>query len=40
MLLPGIRIKTGPNDFFPIEQEQLMRWNGKSWDLFGKVLGK
>ena len=40
MLLPGIRVKTGPNDFFPIEQEQLMRWNGKSWDLFGKVLGK
>jgi ABC-type branched-subunit amino acid transport system substrate-binding protein len=40
MLLPGIRVKTGPNDFFPIEQEQLARWNGKTWDLFGKVFGK
>ena len=40
MLLPGIRIKTGPDDFFPIEQEQLQRWNGKSWDLFGKIYGK
>ncbi len=40
MLLPGIRIKTGPNDFYPIEQEQLARWNGKTWDLFGKAYGK
>ena len=40
MLLPGVRIKTGPNDFYPIEQEQLARWNGKTWDLFGKAYGK
>ena len=40
MLLPGIRIKTGPDDFYPIEQEQLMRWDGKTWVLFGKVYGK
>ena len=40
MLLPGIRIKTGPNDFYPIEQEQMMRWDGKTWQLFGKVYGK
>ena len=40
MLLPGIRIKTGPDDFFPIEQEQMMRWDGKTWQLFGKVYGK
>ena len=40
MLLPGIRVKTGPNDFFPLEQEQAVRWNGKSWELFGKVYGK
>ncbi len=39
MLLPGIRIKTGPNDFYPLEQEQLARWNGKTWDLFGKAYG-
>ena len=40
MLLPGINIKTGPDDFFPIEREQLARWDGKTWVLFGKVLGR
>ncbi len=40
MLLPGIRIKTGPDDFYPIEQEQMLRWDGKTWQLFGKVYGK
>ena len=35
--LPGIRIKTGPNDFFPIENQQLSRFDGKTWVLFGKV---
>ncbi len=39
MLLPGIRIKTSADDFFPIEQEQLARWDGKTWVLFGKTLG-
>jgi branched-chain amino acid transport system substrate-binding protein len=37
MLLPGVNIKTGPNDFYPIEREQLMRFNGKHWEGFGKV---
>jgi len=40
MLLPGVNIKTGPDDFFPIEREQLGRWDGKTWVLFGKVLGR
>jgi branched-chain amino acid transport system substrate-binding protein len=40
MLLPGVNIKTGPDDFFPIEREQLMKFNGKSWELFGKVYGR
>jgi len=40
MLLPGVNIKTGPDDFFPIEREQLMRFNGKTWELFGKVYGR
>ena len=38
VLLPGIRINTGPNDFFPIEQMQLMRFNGESWELFGDII--
>lgn len=40
MLLPGVNIKTGPDDFYPIEREQLMRFNGKTWELFGKVYGR
>ena len=40
MLLPGVNIKTGPDDFFPIEREQMQRFNGKGWELFGKVYGR
>jgi len=40
MLLPGVNIKTGPDDFYPIEREQLARFNGKTWELFGKVYGR
>jgi branched-chain amino acid transport system substrate-binding protein len=40
MSLPGVNIKTGPNDFYPIEREQLARFNGKTWVLFGKVYGR
>lgn len=29
MLLPGIRINTSPTDFYPIEQEQLARFDGE-----------
>ncbi len=38
VLLPGIKINTGPNDFFPIEQMQLMKFNGESWELFGDII--
>ena len=40
VLLPGISINTSPNDFYPIEQVQLARFDGKRWVLFGDVLGK
>ena len=40
MLLPGVNIKTGPDDFDPIEREQLMKFDGKTWQLFGKVYGR
>jgi branched-chain amino acid transport system substrate-binding protein len=40
MLLPGVNVKTGPDDFYPIERSQLMKFNGKSWELFGKVYGR
>ena len=38
MLLPGININTSPTNFAPIQQLQLMRFKGQTWDLFGKVL--
>jgi ABC-type branched-subunit amino acid transport system substrate-binding protein len=40
MLIPGVNIKTGPDDFYPIERSQLMKFNGTSWELFGKVYGR
>jgi branched-chain amino acid transport system substrate-binding protein len=38
MLLPGIKINTSADNFAPIKQMQLQRFNGKSWELFGDVL--
>jgi branched-chain amino acid transport system substrate-binding protein len=40
MLLPGIRVNTSPTDFYPIEQVQLMRFDGKTWVLFGEILSR
>jgi ABC-type branched-subunit amino acid transport system substrate-binding protein len=38
MLLPGIRIDTGPTDYSPVEQMQLQRFDGKQWVLFGEII--
>jgi branched-chain amino acid transport system substrate-binding protein len=38
MLLPGIKVNTGPNDFFPIKQMQMMRFKGDTWELFGPIM--
>jgi branched-chain amino acid transport system substrate-binding protein len=38
VLLPGIKINTGPNDFAPISSLQLMRFKGEKWELFGDVI--
>jgi branched-chain amino acid transport system substrate-binding protein len=37
-LLPGIKINTSRTDYAPIEQLQLMRFQGEHWSLFGEVL--
>jgi len=37
MSLPGINVKTSSTDFYPIQREQLARFDGKTWKLFGKV---
>jgi branched-chain amino acid transport system substrate-binding protein len=38
LLLPGIRINTSPTDFAPIEQEQLAKFDGERWVLFGDLF--
>jgi branched-chain amino acid transport system substrate-binding protein len=37
MLLPGIKVNTSPTDFYPIEQEQLAKFTGETWQLFGEI---
>ena len=36
--LPGMRIKTGPTDFAPLEQLQMMRFKGETWERFGPMM--
>jgi ABC-type branched-subunit amino acid transport system substrate-binding protein len=38
LLIPGIAVNTGPQDFFPIEQLQMMKFDGKSWQFFGPII--
>jgi branched-chain amino acid transport system substrate-binding protein len=38
MLLPGIKINTSPTDFFPIDDQQMMRFTGELWETFGPIL--
>jgi ABC-type branched-subunit amino acid transport system substrate-binding protein len=38
MLLPGITLSTSADDFNPIKQMQLEKFDGKTWNLFGDVV--
>jgi ABC-type branched-subunit amino acid transport system substrate-binding protein len=38
LLLPGVKINTGPSDFAPIKQVQMARFDGSRWQLFGPIL--
>jgi branched-chain amino acid transport system substrate-binding protein len=38
MLLPGITVSTSADDFAPIKQMQLMKFDGTTWRLFGDVI--
>lgn len=40
LLYEGIRIKTGPDDYFPVDQMQLVRFDGVRWVPFGEVFGR
>ena len=36
--LPGTKIRTSPTDFAPLEQLQMQKFKGESWELFGPVM--
>jgi len=38
MLLPGVVINTSPTNFAPLQQQQMMRFNGERWERFGPVM--
>jgi branched-chain amino acid transport system substrate-binding protein len=38
MFLEGIKVNTSPTDYFVLEQLQMMKFNGQSWDFFGPVI--
>ncbi|MDM0017625.1 ABC transporter substrate-binding protein [Variovorax saccharolyticus] len=40
MLYPGIRLKTGPDNFYPIRQMQLVRFDGTGYEKSGDLLGQ
>jgi branched-chain amino acid transport system substrate-binding protein len=38
LLLPGIKVNTGPNDFYPVQSVKLQRFKGETFELFGDVI--
>jgi branched-chain amino acid transport system substrate-binding protein len=38
MFLPGIKINTGPTDFYPIKQMQMQQFDGERWVPIGPIL--
>jgi branched-chain amino acid transport system substrate-binding protein len=40
ILLPGIKVQTGPDDGYALEAMQVMRFDGNRWKLVGDVVQK
>ena len=38
MLLPGVKVNTSADNFSPIREEALAKFNGESWEQFGDLL--
>jgi branched-chain amino acid transport system substrate-binding protein len=38
MLQPGIRVKTGPDDYYPLKQMRLVKFDGTAWVPFGDAI--
>jgi branched-chain amino acid transport system substrate-binding protein len=37
-LLPGVQIKTTPNDYYPMDKVKLARYHGTHWQFFGNLV--
>src|SRR5919202_2755404 len=37
-LLPGVRIKTSPNDYYPMDRVKLAVYRGTHWQFFGSLV--
>ncbi|MFL5969185.1 MAG: ABC transporter substrate-binding protein [Gaiellaceae bacterium] len=37
-LLPGVRIRTSPNDYYPMDKVKLARYRGTHWHFFGNLV--
>jgi len=38
LLLPGIKVNTSPTDYYPLEQLQLVRFNGERYETLGPIV--
>jgi branched-chain amino acid transport system substrate-binding protein len=38
MLLPGVKINTSPDNYYPIRRMPLATFNGESWEQFGDLI--
>lgn len=38
LLLPGVSVQTSPTDGYPIQDMQMMRFDGEHWQLLGNVI--
>nr|WP_145549596.1 ABC transporter substrate-binding protein [Variovorax boronicumulans] len=39
VMIPGVKINTGPDDHAPIESVQMVRFDGAEWVPFGDIMG-
>jgi branched-chain amino acid transport system substrate-binding protein len=37
-LLPGVRIRTSPSDYYPMDRVKLARYRGGHWQFFGRLV--
>jgi branched-chain amino acid transport system substrate-binding protein len=37
-MLAGLRIKTSPSDYYPMDKVHFVRYRGGRWVLFGKLV--